>query len=155
VHEGGVATPLVASWPNGIDARGELRHSPGHCIDFLPTILELAGVEKGDVPLPEDAPALPGQSLVPTLTGEGDIERSHIYFHHSGNRALRVGDWKIVSADEDGAPVGSMEDRWALYDLSVDRCEMNDLSGKQPQRCRKLQSRWRELESSYREHAEP
>mgnify|MGYP006287000135 FL=1 len=155
VHEGGVATPLVVSWPNGIDARGELRHDPGHCIDFLPTILELAGMEKGEIPLPEGAPALPGQSLVPALTGEEDVDRSHIYFHHSGNRALRVGDWKIVSADEDGAPVGSMEDRWALYDLSVDRCEMNDLSGEQPERCHELQSRWQHLEKTYREHAEP
>ena len=46
VHEGGISTPLIAHWPDGIKAKGELRHSPGHVIDIVPTILELAGVEK-------------------------------------------------------------------------------------------------------------
>jgi arylsulfatase len=155
VHEGGVATPLVASWPNGITARGQLREDPGHCIDFLPTILELAGIERTDIPLPEGAPPLPGESLVPALVGKGGIERSHTYFHHSGNRALRVGDFKIVSADEDGAPVGSMDDEWAMYDLSTDRCEMNDISEEKPERCRELRELWRKLEEAYRRDAEP
>src|SRR5262249_8461429 len=43
VHEGGISTPLIVHWPEGIHARGELRHNPGHLIDLAPTILELAG----------------------------------------------------------------------------------------------------------------
>ena len=43
VHEGGIATPLVVCWPNGIAARGEVRHDPGHLIDIVPTILETSG----------------------------------------------------------------------------------------------------------------
>src|SRR6185503_4885818 len=43
VHEGGMSTPLIVSWPKGIAARGELRRNPGHLIDILPTILQLAG----------------------------------------------------------------------------------------------------------------
>ncbi len=43
VHEGGISTPLIVNWPRGIAARGELRGAPGHVIDILPTILELAG----------------------------------------------------------------------------------------------------------------
>src|SRR5690606_10174439 len=42
-HEGGIATPLVVHWPRGFEARGELRHTPGHVIDFVPTLLEIAG----------------------------------------------------------------------------------------------------------------
>ncbi len=37
VHEGGISTPLIVCWPRGIAARGELRHTPGHVIDFVPT----------------------------------------------------------------------------------------------------------------------
>jgi arylsulfatase len=43
VHEGGIHTPLVAHWPNGIAARGELRGTPGHVADFVPTVLEPGG----------------------------------------------------------------------------------------------------------------
>ena len=46
VHEGGISTPLVAHWPNGIPARGELRHTPAHVIDFAPTVFEITGIEK-------------------------------------------------------------------------------------------------------------
>ncbi|MBS3762202.1 MAG: arylsulfatase [Planctomycetes bacterium] len=152
VHEGGVATPMIASWPNGIAARGELRHDMGHCIDFLPTILELAGIRPGDIPFPADAPPLPGRSLAPTFGEDDSIEHSHIFFHHSGNRALRIGNWKIVSASDSG-PVGSMDDDWALYDLSTDRSEMNDLSKEKPDRCREMQGFWRECEETYRQDA--
>ena len=154
VHEGGVATPLVASWPNGIEARGELRHDMGHCVDFLPTILELAGQDPDDIPLPEGAPPLPGTSLVPTLAGDGAVERPYLYFHHSGNRALRAGDWKIVSASDSG-PVGSMDDPWALYDLSTDRSEMVDLSEEEPDRCREMRDLWYECEETYRAQGNP
>jgi arylsulfatase len=148
VHEGGVATPLVACWPNGIKARGELRHDMGHCIDFLPTILELAGVQPESIPLPEGAPPLPGQSLVPTLDRDGSVQRDHVYFHHEGNRALRVGDWKLVN--ESLVNQGSPADRWALYDLSRDRCEMNDLAAKNPGKYREMQERWQKCEDAYR-----
>ena len=149
VHEGGVATPLVASWPNGIEARGELRHDMGHCVDFVPTILELAGMRKEEIPLPDGAPPLPGESLVPTFAENGSVERSHIYFNHSGNRALRVGDWKIVSGVA-ATPVGTEDDPWALYDLSTDRCEMHDLAEANPKKLREMVAFWNECEATYR-----
>ncbi len=148
VHEGGVATPLVASWPNGIQARGQLRHDVGHCIDFLPTIADLAGVTSVDMPRPEDAPPLPGKSLVPTLEQDGGVERSHIYFHHEGNRALRVGDWKLVN--ESDVNQGTTDDPWALYDLATDRCEMVDLAAEEPAKCKELQGLWQRYEDQYR-----
>src|SRR5262249_44431487 len=42
-HEGGISTPLIVHWPAGISQRGELRHSPGHMVDVVPTLLELTG----------------------------------------------------------------------------------------------------------------
>src|SRR6476469_6267503 len=32
-HEGGVADPLIVHWPNGVTARGEVRHQYVHAID--------------------------------------------------------------------------------------------------------------------------
>jgi arylsulfatase A-like enzyme len=148
VHEGGVATPLIACWPNGIAARGELRHDLGHCIDFLPTILDLAGMEQSAIPLPEGAPPLPGKSLRPTLARDGSVTRDCIYFHHSGNRAIRMGDWKLVS--ESAGPNGEADDAWALYNLATDRCEAIDQACREPDRLKAMQAAWEACETRYR-----
>lgn len=152
VHEGGVATPLVASWPNGIQARGELRHDISHCVDFLPTILDLAGVKPEDIPLPDGAPPLPGKSLAPTLEQDRNAPRDPLYFHHEGNRALRAGDWKIVN--ESLVNEGTTDDPWALYNLSRDRCEMENLGTAMPEKCKEMQELWRQLEDRYRTRQE-
>ena len=152
VHEGGVATPLVACWPNGIAGRGELRHDVSHCIDFLPTILDVAGIAPEDIPLPAGAPPLPGNSLVPAFERDGAVARSHIYFHHEGNRALRVGDWKLVNESSNNR--GTTDDPWALYDLSSDRCEMVDLAAEKPEKCREMQDLWQKYEDQYRTRPE-
>ncbi|MEI6547126.1 MAG: arylsulfatase, partial [Burkholderiales bacterium] len=40
-HGGGVRDPLVIAWPNGLAARGELRHQFCHVSDIAPTLLDL------------------------------------------------------------------------------------------------------------------
>jgi len=44
-HFGGVRNPLVVHWPDGIDAKDELRHQFHHVTDIVPTILEAIGVD--------------------------------------------------------------------------------------------------------------
>ena len=148
VHEGGVSTPLVASWPHGIEDRGALRHDMGHVIDFLPTLIDLAAVCPEDNPLSDGAPPLPGKSLVPTLEQDGSVTPDHIYFHHEGNRALRVGDWKLVN--ESLVNLGTSKDPWALYNLANDRCEMVDISAEMPEKCKEMQKHWQQCEDEYR-----
>jgi arylsulfatase A-like enzyme len=128
VHEGGISTPLIAHWPKGILARGELIRTPGHLIDVAATCYDLAGAkypEKGATP-PE------GRSLVPAFAGKG-IERDAIYWEHEGNRAVRVGDYKLV-AKHGGS--------WELYDLAQDRVESSDLAPKMPERVKGLAAKY-------------
>ena len=47
--EGGVADPLVISWPKGIKATGEIRHQFCHATDLAVTIYDCLGIE-----LPEE-----------------------------------------------------------------------------------------------------
>ena len=47
-YQGGVADPLVISWPTGIAARGEVRTQYHHAVDIVPTILECVGLELPD-----------------------------------------------------------------------------------------------------------
>ncbi len=130
VHEGGIATPLIAHWPAGIAARGELRRTPGHVIDIVPTILEVAGASRLAIPSAADPP---GTSLVPTFTSVKTIDRDYLWWLHEGNRAIRVGDWKLVAAK--GYP-------WELFDLSVDRTETNNIAEKHPRKAKELARIW-------------
>jgi arylsulfatase len=148
VHEGGISTPLIVHWPKGIAARGELRHDPGHVIDFVPTLCELAGVKPVNVWNGAAVPPLPGRSLLPAFAKDGTIDREFLFFHHEGNRALRIGNWKLVSARED-------RNVWELFDLAKDRCEKLDLASQHPDLVRQLDAQWNALETEFRRCARP
>jgi arylsulfatase len=142
VHEGGITTPLVVSWPKGIAARGELRHTPSHLIDVVPTLLELTGAKRMGTWHDQPTPTPPGKSLVPALLGDVTIPHDFLWWQHEGNRALRVGDWKIVAA--------GVESPWELYDLSTDRCESHDLAPAQPGRVKDMAALWQKQTDEYR-----
>ena len=140
-HEGGIATPLIAHWPAGIAAHGELRHAPGHLVDIAPTLLELAGVTPPVEWNNEARPALPGRSLVPAFAAEIGTEHAPIFFKHQDNRALRAGNWKIAATGKDGA--------WELYDLTNDRAESHNLAAEQPGKLTELSALWTQLDAEY------
>lgn len=133
VHEGGISSPLIAHWPAGIAARGELRHTPAHVIDFVPTALALAGVEKPETIAGVAVPDAPGRSLLPAFAKDITVERDSLWWLHEGNRALRVGDWKLVAANEQP---------WELYHLSTDRAEQNNLAAAMPNKVKELSAAW-------------
>lgn len=123
VHEGGIATPLVAHWPAGIAARGELRRQPGHLVDIAATCVDLAGAKPA-----ADAPPLAGRSLVAAFADKS-LDREALFWEHEGNRAVRAGDWKLV---------GKHGGAWELYDLSRDRIESKNLAAAEPDRVRAM-----------------
>ncbi len=145
VHEGGISTPLIVHWPAGIRAKGELRHDVGHLIDLVPTMLDLAGAKPAPRFNGQTPPPLPGKSLVPAFAKDNSIQRDFVFFHHEVNRAIRMGDWKLVSEGKNGP--------WELYDLSTDRCEMVNLASQQPQRVKEMSAKWQELEDQFRREA--
>jgi arylsulfatase len=139
VHEGGISTPLIVHWPSGLSARGELRHSAGHVIDLMPTIFEAVGGK----PLSEgeDQPPLPGKSLVPAFRTDGGVTREYLWWSHEGNRAVRVGDWKLVAAGANGP--------WELYDLASDRTETRNLASTMPDKVRELAAVWTQKQEEF------
>ncbi|MFM7100424.1 MAG: arylsulfatase, partial [Verrucomicrobiota bacterium] len=147
-HEGGIATPLIVHWPAGLKAMGALRHTPGHVVDLAPTLLELAG---GKWPAAWDrqpVPASHGRSLVPALARDREVPRDSLWWFHERHRAVRVGDWKLVSAH---APAGPGP--WELYDLRRDRTETRDVAGRHPERVRQLAEEWERRTGEGRELA--
>ena len=141
VHEGGISTPLIVRWPAGIAARGELRTTPGHVIDLVPTILEVAGGKPFEKWNGQTVPPAPGKSLVPLFAKDGTAIHDSIWWLHEENRALRVGDWKIVAAGKDS--------EWELYDLSTDRSETKNLAAEEPEKVREIAAEWSRQTAEY------
>jgi arylsulfatase len=112
-----------------------LRHTPGHVVDFVPTVLELAGVQQPKEWNGEPIPEAPGRSLVPAFAKDVTIPHNSLWWYHEGNRALRVGDWKLVAAKGDA---------WELYDLRTDRAEQSNAAAQMPDKVKELERVWQE-----------
>ncbi len=142
VSEGGIATPLIIHWPAGIakSSEGTIRSQVGHTIDIMPTILEITGS-----PYPKnfaDHQIIPedGISLVPSFKDK-ELRRKAIFWEHEMNRAVRMGKWKIVSAAHlKGRKYTS--DPWELYDIEVDRPELNNLATLHPAIVKEMSEMW-------------
>jgi len=133
VHEGGIATPLIVHWPARVSAKGELRHQPGHLIDIMATCVRVSGAKYPAEYKDNKIQPMEGRSLLPAFDDK-PIQREALYWEHEGNRAVRVGKWKLVAKGRRG--------RWELYDMEADRTELNDLSAKQPERTKKMADMW-------------
>lgn len=125
---------MIAHWPKGISAKGELRHTPAHLVDLVPTIMDVAGGKRFETWEGQPTPVPPGKALTAAFAKDVAVPRDSIWWLHEGNRALRVGDWKIVAAGAKSA--------WELYDLRTDRAESNDLAKKQPDRVKAMAELW-------------
>jgi arylsulfatase len=119
VHEGGISTPLIARWPAGITDKGGITEQPGHIVDIMATCCDLANVDYPSTFKGKKINPLRGNSLVPIFNGEIREPHNCIFWEHEGNRAVRMGDWKIV---------GKKGQKWELYNMITDRTELNDLS---------------------------
>lgn len=123
VHEGGIASPLIISWPRHIREQGALRHVPGQLTDIMATVLEATGTPYPDRYQGRDILPLEGRSLLPGEAA-GEEEPRCLYWEHQGNAAVRIGAWKLVK---------EYPNDWELFDLAADRAENRDLSRQHPE----------------------
>jgi arylsulfatase len=124
IHEGGISTPLIVHWPNGIRDTGGLRHAPGYLPDIMATILDVTGSEYPNEFEGHAIDPLEGTSLVPVFERDG-LDRPPMFWEHEGNAAVRIGKWKLVR---------NYPAAWELYDMEADRTELHDLAAVHPER---------------------
>ena len=149
VHEGGIATPLIVHWPAKIKNGGELRKSPAHLIDIMATCMDISGLEYPANYNENTVHPMEGISLVPALEGK-DLDREAIYWEHEGNRAVRMGKWKLISkASKKNSYIWDKKDElelaaWELFDMEKDRTEMHDMAATNPEIVKTLALMWLE-----------
>ena len=142
-HEGGIATPLIVHYPNGIKKRlnNKWIDEYGYLNDIMATCVELANANypetyKGNAILPME-----GVSLLPNFSGK-KTNRKQTFWEHEGNIAMRDGKWKLVCKTIENKPFD--ESTICLYDLEKDPTELNDLSEKYPERKQQMYEAWKQ-----------
>jgi arylsulfatase len=137
VHEGGISTPLIVSWPKGIaeKRRGAIETQPGHVIDIMATCVDLSGANYPKEINGNKIKPMEGVSLLPSFAGK-DLHRTlPLFWEHESNRAVRDGKWKLVAkADEP----------WELYDMEKDRTELHNLAAANPEKVKQMSAQWDE-----------
>jgi len=135
MHEGGIATPLIARWP-GVVPPGSFTDQVGHIVDLLPTFLDVGGAS---YPAEHGGKAIrpvEGISLLEVLRApDQPVARSKpLFWAYAGSRAVREGHWKLAWDVK--------EQRWELYDMVADRTEMHDLVAAKPDMAAALAAKW-------------
>jgi len=154
VHEGGISTPFIAHWPEGIAAQGELRKQPAQLPDVMATIIDVAGAKYPQRIGEREIIPHEGYSLCEAFENRPH-GREVLTWEHEGNAGVRKGRWKMVRSylspwqltqyPDEGTEPGTQE--WELYDIEADRSELHNLAGAHPEIVA-------ELERLYREWAE-
>jgi arylsulfatase len=143
-HWGGTRNGTIVHWPNGIQAKGEVRSQFHHVIDIAPTILEAAGLPHPTIVNSIQQAPIEGVSMLYAFNEAQAAERHETqYFEMFCNRGIYHQGWTAVTRH--GVPWlgaykrGFDEDVWELYDTNVDWTQARDLAKEQPQKLAELQ----------------
>ncbi len=140
LHEGGIATPLIINWPGHIapSDQGKVIRNYGFLPDIMATIVEVSKAKYPSNFNGNTIPPMEGESLLPLLEGSEDqVHKQPIFWEHEGNKAVRLGDFKLVmewQPDNKGT--------WELYNLAEDRSETNNLALQNPDKVDELSRLW-------------
>jgi arylsulfatase len=134
-HEGGISSPLIVHWPAAIKTRGQWRNQAGHIVDAMATLVDITGATYPKERAGVATQPMEGVSLLPAFANKPLARQSPLFFEHDGSRAVRDGDWKLVSP---------RAGEWELYHIAFDRTELNNLAARHPDKVKALAARWDE-----------
>lgn len=136
VHEGGIATPLIVHWPQGMPTitKGHFAEQYAFLPDIMATIVDITQADYPKSYNGFNITPLEGSSMLPLLQGKNQsIHQNPIYWEHEGNAAVREGDFKLVKAFD-----SKNSAEWELYNIRTDRAELNNLAGSMPKKVKEL-----------------
>jgi arylsulfatase len=143
-HEGGTADPFIIAWPNGIKARGEIRHQYIHAADVVPTLYECLGIEppavvKGHTQSPIEGVSFKHTFNKPKVPTAKDTQ----FYTMLGSRGIWHRGWHACTVHPTVAGWGQFsQDKWELYKLDEDRNQVHDLAAEHPDKLEELKNLW-------------
>lgn len=145
-HWGGTRNGCAVSWPNGMEARDEIRNQFHHVIDIVPTILESAGLPEPYMVNGIAQKPIEGVSMAYSFDdAEAEGRHETQYFEMFGNRGIYHQGWTAVTKHRTPWALGQVqlpkfsEDDWELYNTNDDWSQAKDLSKDMPEKLRELQ----------------
>ena len=149
IHEGGISTPLIAHWPKGIDSsnNGKLRTQYGQLVDIMATIVDVSHSTYPTEYHGNKIKPMEGSSLAAAFNSDAPLKERALYWEHEGNRAVRLGDWKLVSKayqfDRKHDKTENLPfEEWELFNIPQDRSETNNLAAKYPEKVKEMAEMW-------------
>jgi arylsulfatase len=143
-HWGGTRNGTIVHWPNGIDAKGEVRSQFHHVIDVSPTVLDAAGLPEPTTVHGVKQKPLEGVSMRYAFDDADAAERRETqYFEMFCNRGIYDKGWAAVTRHStpwvliaDIPPFA--DDTWELYDTNSDWSQAHDLAVEMPEKLEEL-----------------
>ncbi|MFI2741656.1 arylsulfatase [Zhouia sp. PK063] len=140
IHEGGISSPLIVHWPKGIASQlqGKTVRQYGFLPDIMATFVDAANANYPITFNGYQIPKCEGESLIPLFTNiNNPIHTKPIFWEHEGNKAVRLGNYKLVMEWK-----GKAKSKWELYNMQTDRTEMHDLASQMPNKVQNMAKLW-------------
>ena len=147
---GGTRTPLVISWPDGIEHDGKVRSQFHHVNDVAATIYEVLDITPPGVVNGFEQQPLDGVSMVYSFKKpEAQTTKKTQYFEILGSRGIYHDGWFAGtfgprapwSTDMSFMPTWDPEaDEWELYNLNSDYSQSKNLAKKNPEKLAELKA---------------
>ena len=143
-YEGGIADPLIVSWPRQIRESG-VRRQYTHAIDIVPTIYECLGLEPPETLKGYTQAPLEGVSFAASFNDPAaDTGKQTQFYSMGGTRAIWHEGWKAVALSP-AAPDAWADyptQQWELFDTNLDPSECHDLADQHPEKLQELIALW-------------
>jgi len=142
-YEGGVADMCILAWPDGIKARGEVRHQYIHAVDVVPTLYELLGIQPPEVLKGYTQSPVEGESFVSAIRDPDGAEKDVQFYSMLGQRSIYRNGWLASTLHPPLSGWGNFEhDEWELYNLREDRAQLHNVADIHPEMVEELQGLW-------------
>ena len=158
-YRGGVSDPFIVHWPQGIQARGEVRTQYSHAIDMVPTVLDALGIEPPATIKGVTQSPIEGVSFAHTFDDANAPTRHDTqYFEMFGHRSLYHDGWRAVcpwpgpSFVEAGKPFGAPISAetlaeldahgWELYHVAEDIAENHNVAAEYREKVINMIATW-------------
>jgi len=128
-HEGGIAAPFVVHWPAVLRQRGAVSAQLARVTDIIATFVDIAGTKHPGTFDSHAVQPLEGQSLRPIFEGKTSEHPNPIFWEREGNRAVRLGQWKLLARRGRD---------WELHDPEADRTELTNVAANHPEKVQEM-----------------